>query len=150
MWKIDGTFDDSNNTGKRIAYTVEVAKNRFVDVMNCVDQGNLFYAMELEDGTLVYDENGDSVDFTVNEKDLVAFVKKFVSMKTSFISFVEEKLTERGDKNIFISNVRLLGNDAIFADVYYTWFLNGWEKQVEQKDWVAVFKDEKWHSPHVW
>ena len=74
MWQVIDTFDDSNDTGKRIAYTVQLEENTFVTVMNCVDQGNLFYAMELEDAKIVYDETGNSVDYTVCEKDVIAFV----------------------------------------------------------------------------
>lgn len=149
MWKIIDQFDDSNNTGKRIAYTVEVAPNRFVSVMNCVDQDNLFYAMQLADGKLVYDNTGDSVDYIVNEDDLVAFVKHYVALEPSFISFVREKLAERGDKDVVISNIRYVGNNAILANVSYTWFLNGWKKHAEHRDWIAVYKDYQWHSPHV-
>ena len=150
MWKIIDTFDDSNDTGKRIAYTVQLEENAFVTVMNCVDQDNLFYAMELEDAKIVYDETGNSVDYTVCEKDVIAFVKSYASTKASFIAFVTEKLTERGDKDIKITNVRIWKNGDVLADVSYTWRLNGWEKHAEHKDWIAVFRDGQWHSPHIW
>lgn len=149
MWKIIDKFDDSNDTGKRIAYTIEVAQNRFVSVMNCVDQGNLFYAMQLADGKLVYDCNSDSYDVAIDEEALIAFVKRYVVLEPSFIAFVRGKLMERGDKDIVVSNIRLTEKDAILADVSYTWSLNGHEKHAEHRDWIAVFKNNQWYSPHV-
>lgn len=86
------------------------------------------------------------------DREVIAEINK--SATTSFISFVKEKLTERGDKNIKIDNVRLTitltGDYIVLADVSYIWFLHGWEKHVKHKDWVAVFKDGQWHSPHIW
>ena len=149
MWKIIDKFDDSNDTGKRVAYTVEVAENCFVDVMNCVDQNNLFYAMQCADGRITYDRDGDSHDVVVNEEDLIAFVKRYVELEPSFISFVRRKLMERGDSDITISNMRFLSNGAMLADVSYTWNLHCWKKHAEHRDWIAVFKDNQWYSPDV-
>ena len=90
----------------------------------------------------------------MNTVDYAAIAKLNKSVTASFVSFVKDKLTERGDKNIKIDNVRLsitLTDDyVILADVSYTWFLHGWEKHVKHKDFVAVFKNGQWHSPHVW
>ena len=150
MWQVIDIIDASDNTGKRIIYTVKVEENEFVDVMNCVDQDNLFYAMELDDAKIVYDETGNSTDFPVKEKDIIAFVKKFVLMKESFESFVKEKITERGDTDLVINNVRVLDHNALVACVSYTWRLNGWEHRARHEEFIAVFKDGKWHSPHIW
>lgn len=149
MWKIIGTFDDSNDTGKRIAYTVEIANNCFISVMNCVDQDNLFYAMQLADGKLAYDRDGNSYDVVIKEEDLIAFVKRYTELEPSFIAFVRGKLMERGDSDITISNMRFFSNGAMFADVSYTWVLHSWKKHTEHRDWIAVFKDNQWHSPYV-
>ena len=72
--KIIGTTDDSNDTGKRIMYAVELAENKFVDVMNCVDQDNLYYVMELGDGKCVYNADGNSLNFNINEEEIINFV----------------------------------------------------------------------------
>ena len=74
--KIMGKTDDSNDAGKRIMYTVELAENKFVDVMNCVDQDNLFYVMELGDGRCVCDADGNSLNFNINEDQIINFVSE--------------------------------------------------------------------------
>ena len=65
----------SDRTDMRIMYTVEVAENKFVDVMNCVDQNNLFYVMESSDGRCVYDADGNPLDIDIDEKAIIGFVK---------------------------------------------------------------------------
>lgn len=81
--RIIGRTDDSAGAGKRVFYTVELDGGVFVDVMNCVEDNNLYYAMQLQDGKVFYDKDGNSVDVDVDEQDVVAFVKDELEFDTT-------------------------------------------------------------------
>lgn len=74
----------------------------------------------------------------------------------SLIEFFNGKMTECGNKDFSIDNIRLSVNldgdtekiDAL-ADVKYIWFLHGWEKHVEHKDAIFVYINGEWHTPYI-
>lgn len=69
-------------------------------------------------------------------------------MNESLIKFITEKMKEKGNTLIDISNIRLGENDNVFfADISYIWYLNGWEKHAEHKDMIFVYADNQWHTP---
>lgn len=72
------------------------------------------------------------------------------NFESSFASFLKEKLAERGNTDIEITNVRYQGQCAVLADVSYTWYLHSWDKRAEHKDVIGVFRDGQWHTPLVW
>lgn len=67
--------------------------------------------------------------------------------KQSLKDYIITKLTERGDTDITVTNIRTVSKDVLMADVSYTWRLHGWKKRAEHKDSLFVYKDDKWHSP---
>ena len=69
-----------------------------------------------------------------------------LDMEKSLVNFVTRKLTEQGSKNIVINNIKFTENNVAFADVSYTWYLNGWEKRAEHKETVFVYAEGTWHS----
>lgn len=54
-------------------YTVELEENVFVDV-KCV--GDLCYVMDCDDGYTTYDNNGNTFDYHYSEYDVVEFVRE--------------------------------------------------------------------------
>ncbi len=71
---------------------------------------------------------------------------------------LEEKLKEFyfheceriGNKNCNIENITMFDNGTniyAYADLSYKWFLNAWEKNVEHKEMIFVYMNEKWQCP---
>lgn len=73
-----------------------------------------------------------------------------IKKEKELTNWIKEKLTNRGDKDIIVSNIKFIDDYVALADVSYTWFLNAWEKRAEHKDMLFVYKDETWHSPVIW
>lgn len=71
---------------------------------------------------------------------------KQINTEKELTNWIVEKLTERGDKDIVVSNIKFIDDYAVLADVSYTWFLNSWDKRAEHKDVLFVYKDGTWHS----
>ena len=59
-----------------------------------------------------------------------------INKEKELTNWIVKKLTERGDKDIIVSNVKFINNNAMTADVSYTWFLNAWAKLAEHKDMI--------------
>lgn len=53
-------------------YTVELKANVFVDVKCDMD---LCYVMDCEDGCKAYDNNGNTLDYSFNEDEVIEYVK---------------------------------------------------------------------------
>lgn len=51
-----------------------------------------------------------------------------LSKEKSMIEYATKRLEDKGNTNIKITNVRLLVDGNIMADVSYNWQLNAWKK----------------------
>lgn len=70
-----------------------------------------------------------------------------LSKEKSMIEYATKRLEDKGNTNIKITNVRLLADGNIMAEVSYNWQLNAWKKQAEHKDVIFVYKDGEWLCP---
>ena len=70
-------------------------------------------------------------------------------MEKSFVDYVKGKLEEQGNTDIVISNINFKEDNVVFADVSYTWNLNGWDKRVKHKQTIFVYSDVMWHSTFI-
>ena len=68
--------DYLNAVGDRIIYTVEIAKDLFVDVMY-VGAGDLCYVMQNADGSCVYNSCGAVKNCICDETAIVKYVRKY-------------------------------------------------------------------------
>lgn len=55
-------------------------------------------------------------------------VDNMLSKEKSMIEYATKRLEDKGNTNIKITNVRLLVDGNIMADVSYNWQLNAWKK----------------------
>lgn len=73
----------SSNIGlNESIYTVEIANNRYVDVKI---KTYFAYIMQNEDGSLVFDEDGNCYNYAINENEIVRYVVNTLEDKTGYI-----------------------------------------------------------------
>lgn len=56
-----------------VIYTVEINRGVFIDVKR---KGDLYYAMQNEDGSEAYDSNGNTFEYHFGGREIVEFVRK--------------------------------------------------------------------------
>lgn len=74
-------------------------------------------------------------------------------MKDMLLKAINYEMEQLGNTDVVVKNIHFFTEDNrqyAFADVSYTWFLNGWDKRVYHKDMIFVLVDadnNRWLSP---
>lgn len=68
----------------------------------------------------------------------------------SLIEFITKKNDDNGNTDLKIENIRFWDDHGAiyaYADVSFTWYLNGWEKPTVLNDTIFLYRNEEWYTP---